>query len=72
MEKKSNYFNLDKIFIIFLILHVALWSLLPLIWEILPIDAMECIYWGSLLDFGTNKHPPLAAWLAYFVHYIFK
>ena len=72
MEKKSRYFNLDKIFIIFLILHVALWSLLPLIREILPIDAMECIYWGSLLDFGTNKHPPLAAWLAYFVYYIFK
>lgn len=72
MEKKNHYFNLDKIFIIFLILHVSLWSLLPLIREILPIDAMECVYWGSLLDFGTNKHPPLAAWLAYFVHYIFK
>ncbi len=72
MEKKFFKFNLDKIFIIFLLLHVLLWSLLPLIREILPIDAMECIYWGSLLDFGTNKHPPLAAWLAYFVHNIFK
>ena len=72
MEKKNNYFNLDRVFIIFLLLHVALWSLLPLIREILPIDAMECIYWGSLLDFGTNKHPPLAAWLAYFVYNIFK
>ena len=72
MDKKINKLNLNIIFIIFLMLHVALWSLLPLIREILPIDAMECIYWGSLLDFGTNKHPPLAAWLAYFVHYIFK
>ena len=49
-----------------------LWSLLPLIREILPIDAMECIFWGSLIDFGTNKHPPLAAWLAYSVYSIFK
>ena len=72
MEKRSNYFNIDRIFIIFLVLHVVLWSLLPLIREILPIDAMECIYWGSLLDFGTNKHPPLAAWFAYFVYNIFK
>lgn len=72
MEKKLNKLNLDIIFIIFLIFHVIIWSLLPLIREILPIDAMECIYWGSLIDFGTNKHPPLAAWLAYFVYNIFK
>ena len=47
--------NLNKIFFIFLILHIALWSLLPLIRQILPIDAMECVYWGSLADFGTNN-----------------
>ena len=72
MEKKINKLNLNIIFIIFLMFHVLLWSILPLIREILPIDAMECVFWGSLLDFGTNKHPPLAAWLAYFVHSIFK
>ena len=72
MEKKISKLNLNIIFIIFLILHVVVWSVLPLIRQILPIDAMECVYWGSLIDFGTNKHPPLAAWLAYFVHYIFK
>ena len=64
--------SLKKLFIIFLFFHVAVWSLLPLIRTIMPIDAMECIYWGSLTDFGTNKHPPLAAWLAYFVYSIFK
>ena len=61
MEKKIN---LKRIFYIFLFLHVLLWSLIPLLREILPIDAMECIFWGGLSDFGTNKHPPLAGWLA--------
>lgn len=68
-EKKS--INLNKIFYIFLALHVILWSLLPLLRAIMPIDAMECIFWGGLMDFGTNKHPPLAGWLAYFVYNLF-
>lgn len=57
---------------VFLVTHVLLWSLLPLLREILPIDAAECIIWGSYMDFGTNKHPPLAGWLAYWVYNIFK
>lgn len=64
----TNKLNLKKIFYIFLILHVLVWSTLPLLREIMPIDAMECIYWGGYMDFGTNKHPPLAGWLAYFVY----
>jgi len=70
MEEKKTFLqeNLKKIFIIFLILHVIVWSLLPLIRQILPIDAMECVYWGGLIDLGTNKHPPLAGWIAYIVY----
>lgn len=67
MEKKSEI-NLKKVFIIFLVLHITVWSVLSLVRQILPIDAMECIYWGSLADLGTNKHPPLAGWVAYFVY----
>lgn len=67
MEEKLEI-NLKKIFIIFLILHIIVWSVLPLVRQIMPIDAMECIYWGGLTDFGTNKHPPLAGWIAYFVY----
>ena len=66
--KNNLNINLDKIFKFFLILHVLVWSILPLVRQILPIDALECVYWGSLIDFGTNKHPPLAGWIAYFVH----
>lgn len=64
-EKKLN---LNKIFFIFLILHLLIWSVIPLLRAIMPIDAMECIYWGGLMDFGTNKHPPLAGWIAYWVY----
>ena len=73
MEKGKDFKSkLSIIFIIFLVSNLLLWSLLSLIRQILPIDALECIYWGSLIDFGTNKHPPLAAWLAYSVYNIFK
>ena len=70
-QKKAEEI-LSRLFIIFLVLNIIIWPALSLIRTILPIDAMECIYWGSLADFGTNKHPPLAAWLAYFVYKIFK
>ena len=70
-NKEQSKINLDKIFIIFLILHTIVWSVLPLLREIMPIDAMECIYWGGLMDLGTNKHPPLAGWMAYFVYNLF-
>jgi 4-amino-4-deoxy-L-arabinose transferase-like glycosyltransferase len=62
--------NITPYFVIFIILHILIWSVLPLLRQILPIDAMECIYWGGLGDFGTNKHPPLAGWLAYFTYTI--
>ncbi len=63
--------NSNKIFCIFLILHLLIWSIIPLLRAIMPIDAMECIYWGGLMDFGTNKHPPLAGWIAYWVYNLF-
>lgn len=71
LPEKDTKINLDRIFKIFLILHLVVWSVLPLVRQILPIDALECIYWGGLADFGTNKHPPLAGWIAYLVYNIF-
>lgn len=61
----ENKGNLNKIFIIFLVLHVIIWSILPFIRDLLPTDALESIYWGGLFDFGTHKHPPLVGWMAY-------
>ncbi len=60
-----------KQFIILLIVNLVVFSLIPLVRHILPIDAIEGIVWGSYWDFGTHKHPPLAGWLSYiFYNYL--
>jgi len=61
-----------KWFIAFLLIHLVVWSCVGLIRTVLPTDSLEGIYWGSLHDFGTPKHPPLAGWLTYLTYYIFK
>ena len=61
-----------KWFIVFLILHLLVWSCIGLIRTVLPTDSLEGIYWGSLHDFGTPKHPPLAGWLTYITYAVFK
>lgn len=61
-----------KWFILFLIIHLLVWSCIGLIRTVLPTDSLEGIYWGSLHDFGTPKHPPLAGWLTYITYSLFK
>ena len=61
-----------KWFIVFLIVHLLVWSCIGLIRTVLPTDSLEGIYWGSLHDFGTPKHPPLAGWLTYITYSVFK
>lgn len=56
----------------FLLIHLIVWSCIGLIRSVLPTDSLEGIYWGSLADFGTPKHPPLAAWITYGVYTLFK
>lgn len=62
------YFTMDilkkrKFFYIFLIINALAWSILGLSRNIIGNDALEAISWGELVDFGTNKHPPLSGWL---------
>ncbi len=68
--KKLSYES--KAFIIFLLVQLVLYSCVSMIRLILPTDALEGIYWGSLHDFGTPKHPPLAGWITYITFLIFK
>lgn len=70
MLKKLSYEK--KTFLIFLLVNVIVWTGVGLIRNVLPTDALECIYWGGLHDFGTPKHPPLSGWLAYYVYSVFK
>ena len=59
-------------FFTFLIVHLLVWSCIGLIRVVLPTDTLEGIYWGSLYDFGTPKHPPLAGWITYLAYLPFK
>ena len=62
MIKKNNTFGL---FLIFILLHLIIWTLAPSVSNInLPLDTIEALAWGSNLDWGFNKHPPLSAFAA--------
>ena len=57
-----NKKKIDNIFIIFLISHLFIWTLVPSITnQNLPLDTIEALAWGSNLDWGFNKHPPMSA-----------
>ena len=58
-----NYIkNLNSIFYIFVTLHLLIWTLIPsLTNQNLPLDTIEALAWGSNLDWGFNKHPPMSA-----------
>lgn len=53
---------------IFLIIHFLVWTLIPLLRTSLPMDSIEAIVWGQYCDWGTNKHPPLSGFLAYWAY----
>ena len=54
--------NINNIFLIFAILHLIIWTLVPsLTNNNLPLDTIEALAWGSNLDWGFNKHPPMSA-----------
>ena len=63
----KNMTEEQKMFGVFLLINLFLFSVVGLIRTVLPTDSLEGIYWGSLHDFGTPKHPPLAGWLTYIV-----
>ena len=57
-----NNKNIDNVFYIFVIAHLIFWTLIPsLTNQNLPLDTIEALAWGSNLDWGFNKHPPLSA-----------
>ena len=54
--------NINKVFYLFLFSHLLLWTLIPSFSNInLPLDTIEALAWGSNLDWGFYKHPPLSA-----------
>jgi 4-amino-4-deoxy-L-arabinose transferase-like glycosyltransferase len=54
--------NINNIFYIFVTTHLIFWTLIPsLTNQNLPLDTIEALAWGSNLDWGFNKHPPMSA-----------
>ena len=66
------YEFLPKIFFLLLLVHLLIWTLIPsLTNQNLPLDTIEALAWGSNLDWGFNKHPPLSAFAVEIFYQIF-
>ena len=64
--------NPSKIFFLLLIVHLLIWTMIPsLTNQNLPLDTIEALAWGSNLDWGFNKHPPLSAFAVEIFYQIF-
>ncbi len=67
-----NKKNLTNLFYIFIITHLIIWTLVPTLTNNnLPLDTIEALAWGSNLDWGFNKHPPMSAFLSEVFYQIF-
>jgi 4-amino-4-deoxy-L-arabinose transferase-like glycosyltransferase len=61
-NNNRNINNIFYIFYIFVTAHLIFWTLIPsLTNQNLPLDTIEALAWGSNLDWGFNKHPPMSA-----------
>ena len=62
----------NKKLFIFLSTHLIVWTFIPSISnQNLPLDTIEALAWGSNLDWGFNKHPPMSAFAVELVYQIF-
>ena len=67
-----NNKNIHNAFYIFTISHLIFWTLIPSITNHnLPLDTIEALAWGSNLDWGFNKHPPMSAFFPEIFYQIF-
>jgi len=64
--------NINNLFYIFITSHLLIWTLIPTFTNHnLPLDTIEALAWGSNLDWGFNKHPPMSAFLPEIIYFIF-
>jgi 4-amino-4-deoxy-L-arabinose transferase-like glycosyltransferase len=60
------------IFNLFIVSHLVIWTLIPFFSnKNLPLDVIEALAWGSNLDWGFEKHPPLSAFFTEIFYQIF-
>lgn len=62
----------SRLFLGFLLLHITVWTLAPTLFQPnASLDIIECASWGREWQWGYEKHPPLASWLAEVVILLF-
>ena len=67
-----NNKNINNVFYIFVTAHLIFWTLIPSVTNHnLPLDTIEALAWGSNLDWGFNKHPPMSAFFLEVFYQIF-
>ena len=67
-----NTKNVNNVFYIFVTAHLIFWTLIPTLTNHnLPLDTIEALAWGSNLDWGFSKHPPMSAFFPEIVYQIF-
>ena len=68
----TNKININNLFYIFITSHLIIWTIVPTLTNNnLPLDTIEVLAWGSNLDWGFNKHPPMSAFLSEIFYQIF-
>jgi 4-amino-4-deoxy-L-arabinose transferase-like glycosyltransferase len=68
----NNKRNINNFFYIFITAHLIVWTLIPTLTNNnLPLDTIEALAWGSNLDWGFNKHPPMSAFAVEIFYQIF-
>ena len=68
----NNKRNINNSFYIFITAHLIVWTLIPTLTNNnLPLDTIEALAWGSNLDWGFNKHPPMSAFVVEIFYQIF-
>ena len=64
--------NVNFIFFLYLSVHIFIWTIIPTFTNVnLPLDTIEALAWGSNLDWGFNKHPPVSAFMVWLVYSFF-
>ena len=64
--------NISLVFILFLTIHLLIWTLVPFFSnQNLPLDTIESLAWGSNLEWGFVKHPPLSAFFLEIFYQLF-
>jgi len=65
--------QIGKFFVIFLFVHVSIWTLIPTLANSnLSLDTIEALAWASDIQWGYSKHPPSSAWFSGLVFAIFS